>query len=141
MKIAQRALSFLRNYFTVSECQFYFLKIAKCISILLSYIIVVGPRVRDDTFFRDLRSLTIILPNHDLRSLTIMFWKSHDRRSRSWSAIISPITINMWIKAMKTKSNHFYSISISQFFSGWDFFKFSGLLWKILQEKKIFSMK
>ena len=48
-------------------------------------------RVRDDTFFRDLRSLSIILPNHDLRSLTIIVWKSeekvstithdHDRRS------------------------------------------------------------
>ena len=49
-------------------------------------------RVRHDTFFRDLRSLTIILPNHDLRSLTIILWKSHDRRSRSWSAIILPIT-------------------------------------------------
>ena len=60
------------------------------------------PRVRDDTFFRDLRSLTIILPNHDLRSLTIIFWKSHDWRSRSWSAIILPITINVSMKDMKT---------------------------------------
>ena len=30
-------------------------------------------RVRDDTFFCDLRSLTIILPNCELRSLTIIF--------------------------------------------------------------------
>ena len=54
-----------------------------------------GVRVRDDTFFCDLRSLTIILPNCDLRSLTIIFWKSHDRRSRSWSAILFPITLNI----------------------------------------------
>ena len=52
-------------------------------------------RVRDDTFFCDLRSLTIILPNCDLRSLTIIFWKSHDRWSRSWSAILFPITLNI----------------------------------------------
>ena len=48
-------------------------------------------RVRDDTFFHDLWSLPIILPNHDLQSLTIIVWKSeekvstithdHDRRS------------------------------------------------------------
>ena len=57
----------------------------------------ISSRVRDDPFFRDLRSLTIILLNRDLRlrSLTITFWKSHDRRSRSWSAIIYPIIINM----------------------------------------------
>ena len=30
-------------------------------------------RVRHNTFFRDPRSLTIILPNHDLQSLTIIF--------------------------------------------------------------------
>ena len=56
-----------------------------------SYFFVTIHRVRDDTFFRDLRSLTIILPNHDLQSLTIIVWKSeekvstithdHDRRS------------------------------------------------------------
>ena len=49
-------------------------------------------RARSDHIFRDLRSLTILLPNCDLRSLTITFSKSWTIRSRSWSAIILPIT-------------------------------------------------
>ena len=101
-------------------------KIGRDMEILLVLMIIMKIRVRHDTFFQDLRSLTIILPNHDLGSLTIIFWKSHDRRSQSWSAIILPITINVSIKAQKTKSNLFYSISISKNFSGWTFLRFQA---------------
>ena len=97
-------------------------------------------RVRNDTFFQDLRSLTIILPNCDLRSLMIIFRKSHDRWSLSWSAIILPITINVSIKAQKTKSNLFYSISISKNFPGWTFLSFQASLVK-LYKKNFFSQK
>ena len=46
-------------------------------------------RVRHDTFFRNLWSLMIILPNRDLWSLMIIFWKSqdHDGRSFCWSPL------------------------------------------------------
>ena len=49
-------------------------------------------RARSNHIFRNLRSLTILLPNCDLWSLTITFSKSWTIRSRSWSAIILPIT-------------------------------------------------
>ena len=71
-------------------------------------------RVRDDTFFRDLWSLTIILPNHDLRSLTIIVWKSeekvstithdHDRRSFPDHLNMSNMAFHN-INSIKTQQN------------------------------------
>ena len=103
------------------------------------------------TFFviYDQWSITIILQNHDLRSLTITIWKSHDRRSRSWSAIISPITINLdnlifhikrililnlskvtFIGTLITFADHFFDSFICKFFPPKKVFKgFSNWNW------------